>query len=255
MKATLTPHRDQRCAPDSVGTHATLKRRISETNRASIAKTRWAAYAAAGAATVVVGTNSAEAAIHYSGRLHVPFPPDQFLQRTFSLDSQGDRLEFVHKSFASGFAGFNVLSGTTNGYVGFRGRGVFSVSKLSFGQNISGGTFIFDATSYPGVMAVSGRGQWLSSGDGFIGFRFKTDAGIQYGWARVKMGGNKKNNSFKVLDWAYADAGEPIFAGQRSSDEQAPDQTVEQNSLGWLAVGAAGLVGWRKNRSRTARPN
>jgi hypothetical protein len=207
------------------------------------------AYAAAGAATAVAGTNFAEAAIHYSGRLHVPFPPDEFLQKTFQLDQQSDRLEFVHKSFASGFAGFNVLSGTTNGYVGFRGQGHFSVSKLSFGQNISGGSFIFYATSYPGVMAVSGRGQWLSPGVGFIGFRFKTDAGIQYGWARVRMGGSEKNNSFKVLDWAYADAGEPIFAGQRSSDEQPPDQAVEQNSLGWLALGAAGLLVWRKHRA------
>jgi len=125
--------------------------------------------------------------------------------------------------------------------------------KQIFGQNISGGPFLFYATSYPGVMAVSGRGQWLSPGVGFIGFRSKTDAGIQYGWARVRMGGSEKNNSFKVLDWAYADAGEPVFAGQRSSDEQAPDQAVEQDSLGWLALGAAGLLIWRKSRLQTAR--
>ena len=38
--------------------------------RASIPKRRWAAYAAAGAATALAGSNSLEAAIHYSGYLH-----------------------------------------------------------------------------------------------------------------------------------------------------------------------------------------
>jgi hypothetical protein len=67
------------------------------------------------------------------------------------------------------------------------------------------------------------------------------------------MTGKQKGNGFKMIDYAYADVGEPIFAGQRSSDEQAPDQVVEQNSLGWLALGAAGLAALRKSRSRSAR--
>src|SRR5436190_16466589 len=48
---------------------------------ASIAKTRWVAYAAAGAATALAGSQSAEAAIHYSGRVDVLFtlgPADNF---------------------------------------------------------------------------------------------------------------------------------------------------------------------------------
>jgi len=53
---------------------------------------------------------------------------------------------------------------------------------------------------------------------------------------------------FKLVAYAYADPGEPITAGQRPSDEQAPDE----GSLGWLALGAAGLLAWRKSRSRTA---
>jgi hypothetical protein len=67
------------------------------------------------------------------------------------------------------------------------------------------------------------------------------------------MAGIDRQNAYKLLDYAFADPGEPIFAGQRSSDEKAPDQAVEQNSLGWLAVGAVGLLAWRKSRSRTAR--
>ena len=60
--------------------------------------------------------------------------------------------------------------------------------------------------------------------------------------------------SFILLDYAYADPGEGLRAGQTSegtlSDEQAPDQ----GSLGGLALGAVGLLAWRKSRkSLTAR--
>ena len=52
---TNTPSINNRCKP------------------ASIAKTRWVAYAAAGAATALAGSQSAEAAIHYSGRVNELF--------------------------------------------------------------------------------------------------------------------------------------------------------------------------------------
>ena len=64
-------------------------------------------------------------------------------------------------------------------------------------------------------------------------------------------------HGFEVVSYAYADPGEPIKAGQKSSVEQAPDQSSteeqapDQGSLGGLALGAIGLLAWRKNRSRT----
>ena len=48
-----------------------MKTKTRCSKHASIAKTRWAAYAAAGAATALAGSHSAEAAIHYSGPLNV----------------------------------------------------------------------------------------------------------------------------------------------------------------------------------------
>ena len=53
---TNTPSINNRCKP------------------ASIAKTRWVAYAAAGAATALAGSQSAEAAIHYSGHCERAIP-------------------------------------------------------------------------------------------------------------------------------------------------------------------------------------
>src|SRR5262249_20770178 len=101
-------------------------------------------------------------------------------------------------------------------------------------------------------------GWWLSPGVGFVGFRFNSGAGIQYGWARVRMGGANRNNAFRLIDYAYADPGEAIRAGegiprageddQDMSDEQGPNE----GSLGGLALGAVGLLAWRESRSQTA---
>jgi MYXO-CTERM domain-containing protein len=62
------------------------------------------------------------------------------------------------------------------------------------------------------------------------------------------------DHDFWLVDYAYADAGEPIRAGQRSSDEVVPEQSndiaPQEGSLGALALGAAGLLAWRKRRSQ-----
>ena len=220
-------------------------------NPASIAKTRWAPYAAAGAATALAGSNCAEADIHYSGIVHVQFPPHKDRLKTFPLDQPGDSLVFEHTASGCCFCYQALFS--INGIVSAAFRGYSPmVSKLSFGQNISTGEFV---TRSHGIMAIDRTcytygAPWNGGGTGYVGFRFNNGAGIQYGWARVTTTGEFEGNGFRVMDYAYADAGEPIRAGQRSSsDEQAPDE----GSLGWLALGAAGLLAWRKSRSRSAR--
>jgi len=209
---------------------------------ASIAKTRWASYAAAGAATALAGSQSAEAAIHYSGLLHVKFPPHRDRTKTFQLDQPGDFLSFVHSAFGGNeFAVYGIVSAAVWAHEISSGNYAW---KLSFGQAISDGGFLFSYGNR-GNMAYG----WHDPGTGYVGFRFNNGAGIQYGWARVWMSGHLENG-FMVRDYAYADPGEPITAGQRSSsDAQAPDQ----GSLGWLALGAAGLLAWRKSRSQATR--
>ena len=211
---------------------------------ASIAKTRWAAYATAGVATALAGSQSMEAAIHYSGILDVRFPRHRDRAHTFQLDQPGDFLSFRRfAAFTFGeneFAVYGIVSATVRGYE--ISSGTF-VAKLSFGQAISTGLFFYGNR---GAMEYFG---WDDRGSGYIGFRFNNGTGIQYGWARVWMSGQPANG-FVVRDYAYADPGEPITAGQRSSsDAQAPDQ----GSLGWLALGAAGLLAWRKSRSQATR--
>ena len=232
-----------------------MKTRQSRRQTAKVSHSRWLAYATASAATAFAGSNSAEGAIHYSGFVGEKFAPDFIGMKSFQLDQPGDSLVFGHGFFATAsFFNRGILS------AGFRGTGTDTdtyVSKLSRGQSIAAGHFTSASIFYRGEMAGPGPNpQWNDPGVGFVGFRFNSGAGIQYGWARVRMAGAGWANAFKLIDYAYADPGEPIRAGQRSSDEQAPDQgsTDEQGpdegSLGWLALGAAGLLAWRRRRAR-----
>ena len=245
-----------------------MKTRQSRRQTAKVSHSRWVAYATAGAATALVGSNSAEAAIHYSGLVVEKFPPHSNKIKSFQLDQPGDH--FVLSHFAQTFwgeAGFRmngIASAGFRGYISYSSSSSINVaSKLHFGQRISAGSFISAPSGYISARMVSlySHGPWADPGMGFIGFKFNSGAGIQYGWARVRIANSKFNGlkPFKLLDYAYADPGEAIGAGQGipragedgqdMSDEQGPDE----GSLGWLAVGAVGLLAWRKRRSRTAR--
>jgi len=230
-----------------------MKTRQSRRKTAKVSHSRWLAYASASAATALAGSHSAEAAIHYSGPLRVHFPPDENKTKTFPLDP-GDYLFFERDTFVFQQALFTCGGNLSDAFRGHASRYGYNhyVSKLAFGENISAGNFEngHGKNPGPGILASSNRSlysQWGDAGTGYVGFRFNSGAGIQYGWARVRMVGDPEN-AFTVLDYAYADPGEPIRAGQRRSTEQIPSE----GSLGGLALGAVGLLAWRKSRSLTA---
>jgi hypothetical protein len=233
----------------------------------SIAKTRWIAYAAAGAATAFAGSQSAEAAIHYSGIVNELFLVGD--AGRFNLDRPGGLgfFRLSHTSYGYGandkFAIFGIASAAFRAFqAGFNRQ---YVSKLSFGQPISMGNFQHP----PGFLVDNDNPHQWNPGIGFIGFKFNSDAGVQYGWARIEMSG-VPHYDFVLLDYAYADSGERLRAGQTLEDTVTPtptprprptphprpsaEQAPAQGSLGWLALGGVGLLAWRKSRkSLTAR--
>jgi hypothetical protein len=103
--------------------------------------------------------------------------------------------------------------------------------------------------------------QFRQPGVGFIGFKFNSGGGTQYGWARVKMSGIPRTR-FILHDYAWGDPGDVIETGQ-TSDSPVEGATPESGSLGFLehgavfpsgslgllALGKAGLELWRDQRS------
>ena len=230
---------------------------------AVITNSRWLAYATAGAASAFTCANSAEAAIHYSGLIRANL--GKYCVGTqsvrFQLDQPGDSIRLRHSwdltscsvSYG-GFAHFGVLGLAGASVAGFycpSNPQVVSASKLSRGELISRRPFL---ARHSGLLAAEFTdcvGQFDYGDLSFIGFRFNNGSGDQYGWVRVKFGGRHPiDHNFWLVDYAYADPGEPIRAGQTSSSEMVPE---EEGSLGWLALGAAGLLAWRKRRSQAAR--
>jgi hypothetical protein len=138
-----------------------MKTRQSRRQTAKVSHSRWVAYATAGAATALAGTNSAEAAIHYSGSLNVTFPSDRPRLKTFPLGQPGDYFVFARgedtvgnsRTDAAAFNVFGIISAS------FRGLGyshtyyIYPVSKLPRGENISAGPFTHPSFEHGGRLA------------------------------------------------------------------------------------------------------
>ncbi len=224
-----------------------------------MARSRWLAYAAAGAATAGATAPRAEAEIHYSGVLDHQF--SDYAHETFPLDPKGGVLIFSHaprytySTFTKfgGFAKVGVFAsdgGSVNGHYKkcVYDPDVYSASNVRGGQSIASHPFVPNVAvlaTGDGFACNGGpRGKFITDLTGYIGFRFNNGSGPQYGWARLRFHGYP-NNNFKVVDYAYADPGETLRAGQRTEE----DAGVAQESLGALALGAAGLAALRRKRA------
>ena len=224
----------------------------------SISHSRWAAYAAAGAASALTCASSAEAEVHYSGKVHHVFRADE--DATFPLDGSVG-LFLAHLDLGNGTFGaaFAQIEGGIGGYYG--GWGIVArsnyVSNLSRGANLSGLHFVAncDASSsgtacYFESIAFGSNGDFKEPGVGFIGFKFDRGEGDQYGWARIKTSG-VPHNRFILQDYAWADPGESLRTGQTHSAANAKSVPTS-GSLALIALGGAGLMAWRKLRSPRA---
>jgi hypothetical protein len=233
---------------------------------ASIAKTRWAAYAAAGAATALGSATSAEAEIHYSGVINAEFPTFGSLLRHFPIDDSA-RLIFLNgygyfyhgNAYYPAGAFFGIRgAAVSNRFRGYSNFGSLYVSQLPRGEPVSQGVFAGRRDRPLAILGSTyGGGDWGSDAGegGFVGFRFDNGAGMQYGWARLKLVYPCCGAAygFTLVDYAWGDPGDTIRTGQRSSAGDMVDTVTDSGSLGLLALGGAGLLAWRKRRGQATQ--
>ncbi len=221
----------------------------------SISNSRWATYAAAGAASALTCANSAEAEIHYSGNVSIKLFGDAHASLPLS---NGASLFFINLRGQSTFLqDFDfiikgVISGSARG-VDYGFSRIF-LSNLPSRENVSAGRFL-SVTGHPdhGVLFTNwSDGQFAPNGGpirGFVGFRFNTGNGTQYGWARIQTKNINNHVRDVIKDYAWGDVGDAILTGQKQSLQPANANSVP-GSLGLLAFGAQGLDAWRAQRTQ-----
>jgi hypothetical protein len=219
----------------------------------SLSSRRWTAYMTAAAASTLAGAGSAEAEIHYSGDVSIELTGNAHASLPLSNGASLVFQNFFESTFIQTFT--FVMKGVTSGS-GWGSRyfpGSVRLSNVPRGVNVSAGRFL-PVTGNPdhGVLFTNwSDGQFAADGPpvrGWIGFRFNTGRGIQYGWARIRTRSESNNQVHDLIkDYAWGDVGDTIFTGQTHSFQPADAHSVV-GFLGLLAFGAQGLDAWRAPR-------
>ena len=234
---------------------------IRQVKSLAIAEARWLAYATPGVASAFGLSATAEAEIHYSGDVSIKLTGNA--QASLPL-SNGASLVFENKDPGSTFwQDFDFLiSGAISGSARGRpyGFGRIFLSNLPARENVSAGRFssVAGNPDYGVLISNWSDGQFAPPEfgriRGFVGFRFNTGSGTQYGWARIQTRDDNNNHIHDVIkDYAWGDVGDSIRTGQKSSSGDMVDTVTDSGSVGLLALGAAGLVAWRKRREQATQ--
>ncbi len=228
-------------------------------------KARWAGYAAAGAAAFGAG-EVADAAIVHSGVLNI-----DLAGAAGNIDLDGDGVNDIFLSnpvnsattigggsypvAGAGFVaqGNNIVgTGTTATTVANSNAGIAGFTGAfgyPYAYNIPVGAAIDGALSFlpAGTLAFvsyannGGSSQFAVQGQqGIIGVEFDIGGNTHYGWIRVENRTGVPTHLFTLVDFAYED--QPNTAINAGA-------IPEPGSLGLLALGATGLLGWRRRRS------
>jgi hypothetical protein len=95
----------------------------------------------------------------------------------------------------------------------------------------------------------------------YLGVKFLIDGETHYGWVRLTVTSSGRALSIRGTITAYAyetEPDKPIYAGtaeEPTAEMQVPENTQNQRrpSLGMLALGADGLLMWRREETLTAK--
>ena len=227
---------------------------------------RWTSYATAVGASAVAAAPTAEAEIHYSGLINSKFRQEHGRLTHSFLLSQGAVLVGFRSAFGGGdsSATFEIKGAAHSNAFRAYSSSSSAAAALPRGVVISQGHFGFPFGTIVGRLQdyVCDFPGWQEPGTYYLGFRFNSGAGMQYGWVRIKWGGctdsGEPHNEYVVKDYAWGDVGDQIKTGQKTlNDTATPVESSAktdaplapaEGSLGLLALGAVGLQAWRKSR-------
>lgn len=204
---------------------------------------RWKSYVTASAA-VVAGTAGAHGVIVNGitppADLIDPDSNDQNIAVfNFQLLTNTD-LVFIAQQGASNYL---ATAPTGLSFAGLALGGFFYPSNVPYGEIIGNMTFNVPQGGRGDLAWSSGysNSQFVDQG-GYVAFRFSTtETGTYHGWAQLSLIEGAPTNTYRLERYAYANASDNLTVGQMAA-------VPEPSSMASLALGAVGLLSWRRSR-------
>jgi hypothetical protein len=222
----------------------------------------WLLYTTAVGSALAMATDAGAQIIHYGGT-----PPAVTLNAGQGYTNTAPVFHVGTNRFnlaGADFTSFGVVGLLAFGKVGMLVNSFNSgVRKLSSNAAISSRAGRFAGSFHP-VKLVNGSyqlGAFNVAQPGFAGIEFNTGAQptsatsnnptkIHYGWIELAYGGSPDPTSITAIDWAYNSvAGQAIAAGEISEPVNTATPEPGTAALSLLAMGAAGVLAWRRNKA------
>ncbi len=191
-------------------------------------------------AAIITGGATASVSLSGTGTVTMTIDIDGSFGSDFYFKAYGGG---NHKAYVSG-VGTNLIAGV---YTATYSKTV--AERFSYSSSISAAQFATTGTLLKEGWSSTGAGQFPQV-RGFIGVKFDRGGNTHYGWVDVFASSSSINAYAIVYKWAYETVPDaPIGAGH------LPAATPEPASLALLAMGAGGLMAWRRRRKKAQANN